>query len=234
MDTAMLTEVILHGSLAEEFGNVFKIEIANAAEAIRNLCANFPNFKKRIRQGNWQLIREGKNVAFDLDEKTLALGIGGGKLHIVPALQGAGSNGGTAKIIIGVALIAASILIPGMAGFAISEGFGMMVGSTAISYGALGLAGLGLALGGLSMMIAPGLSHDAANKGSTQVGGGIGAVQEGDGVQLVFGRMMVTPRPVATQIVTAQVDVGNNNFQYSGSLSPTYIGNNGDFINHYN
>lgn len=234
-----MNEVILHGEMAERFGNVFKLEVENASEALRCLNANFPGeFMSMVRRGNWYLVRELPDGQFALDENTLFLGMQGSRLHLIPALEGAGDNGGGVKMVIGITLIAASLLIPGM------QGFGLAAMSAAwsttmfagITYGALGLVGLSIALGGLAMVLSPGLGHDdgTKNDSSSLVGGGIGTVQEGDGVPIVFGHMMVTPKPITSQIITAQIDVGNNNYQYHGNPDPTYQGNSGDYQNLYN
>jgi predicted phage tail protein len=229
-----MNEVVLHGSLAEEFGGPYMIDASSTIDAIRCLNGNFPEFKRRIRDGSWIVKRVFKGHVIDCDTDMLTFEMANAPIHIYPAVGGSGGHGGgMEKIILGVVLIGASLLIPGIGAFgAASMGspvFGLTIGGHALmTYGTLGLLGVGLALGGLSMMISPGPSHNH----DSSIGAAPQVSKEGDAVPLVFGRFMANGGVVASQSITNEVQVGDSNYQWSeqGGTNPVYVaGNTSDY-----
>lgn len=140
-----MIELHLHGSLKARFGGPFSLAVRDAAEALRALCAQLEGFRHALADGEWQVVRGNEETGTALDEHSLTLSLGKAEeLHFLPALQGAGSNG-VGKALGGAALIGASFLVPGAGVF----------GAGIITQGAVAGLGVSLALGGVSMMLAP-------------------------------------------------------------------------------
>lgn len=213
-----MNEVILHGFLAEKYGKEFRLNIRTAAEAVRCLAANFKGFARDIRTGQWLVFRELRDSTFALDVDTINLGMDGSRIHIMPSVAGLGSDAGPVKVILGVALIGAALLIPGMQAVAIGA---FIKGGIAITYGAIALtSGLALTLGGLAMLISPGVSNAQDGKiDSSFLINNPGISPQGKAMPLVFGEWMATPLPVAAQLVRNQLMVGSGNYDFSSDAA---------------
>jgi predicted phage tail protein len=100
-----MTTIILHGILAKEFGETFRMKISRAKEALDAINCNRENFIKRIQD----LSMEGLNYAFIVDGKKLTdldeLNINKEptEVHLVPLIVGSG----------GAALIGAIFAVAG-------------------------------------------------------------------------------------------------------------------------
>ena len=135
----------LHGSLKARFGGPFSLAVRDTAEAVRALCAQLAGFRDALEQGEWQVVRGSAQNGTALDAQGLALSLGNAEsLHLMPAIEGAGSDG-VGKALAGAALIGASFMV-GPAG---------VFGAGIITKGAVAGLGVSLALGGVSMMLAP-------------------------------------------------------------------------------
>lgn len=140
-----MIECHLHGSLKARFGGPFSLAVRDTAEAVRALCAQLTGFRDALTQGQWQVVRGNVETGTALDEQALGLALGhADALHLMPAIEGAGSDG-VGKVLAGAALIGASFLVPGAGAF----------GAGIITQGAVAGLGVSLALGGVSMMLAP-------------------------------------------------------------------------------
>jgi predicted phage tail protein len=141
----MLREIRVYGRLAKFLGRrVFKAEVANAAEAVRFLLANFPAIEQHMADQHYKVIVGG----YQLNKDELHDPAGQQEIKIVPVLAGAGGNaGGIGQIIAGVALIAASIFIPGSTVL-----LGVTFGKISLS---VGLLGASLVLGGVAQLLTP-------------------------------------------------------------------------------
>jgi predicted phage tail protein len=141
----MLREIRVYGRLAKFLGRrVFKAEVANAAEAVRFLLANFPAIERHMADQHYKVIVGG----YQLNKDELHDPAGQQEIKIVPVLAGAGGNaGGIGQIIAGVALIAASIFIPGSTVL-----LGVTFGKISLS---VGLLGASLVLGGVAQLLTP-------------------------------------------------------------------------------
>lgn len=140
----MLREIRVYGQLAKLLGRrKFMAAVDSAAEAIRFLIANFPQVERHMCEDG----RHYKVIVGDhpigLDE--LHGPAGGNAIRIIPVVGGAGGRGmAIGQIILGVALVAAAIFIPGL-------GLGL-AGSIVTKVGLLGGA---LILGGTSQLLTP-------------------------------------------------------------------------------
>jgi predicted phage tail protein len=173
----MLRTIRVYGALARFLKRkVFRAQVANAAEAVRFLLANFPQVEKHMADQYYE-VRVGS--------RALQLGKDPGELHlptgqrevisIIPVIAGAG--GGVSKILIGIGLIAAAIVLgPAVGGFlglgaglaASGAGAGIIGG---VAAGAIGAIGASLVLGGVAQLITP---TPKLNLGFSSGGGGGG------------------------------------------------------------
>ena len=152
----MVREVKLYGALAKFVGQRrFLAEINSAGEAVRMLLANFPGLEQHMADQHYKVIVD--NYESDVDEINNPASQ---RIQIVPVLGGAG--GGVGKIVAGVALVAAAILLA-PAGAAVLGIAGAGGGAATAAGFTLGIAaanlaatvGVALILGGVSQLISP-------------------------------------------------------------------------------
>ena len=138
-----LKTVKLLGAAGRKFGREFKIAVKSPAEAFRALCCLCPDLR------GWTIQQHEKGVAWRVITSNEG-GVGQDALSVetiadviifAPVVQGAGGDsGGIFQIVLGVALIAAALIIP----FA-QAGAGL----------GIGLLGGSLVLGGIAQLITP-------------------------------------------------------------------------------
>ena len=209
---AVSNTLVLHGELRHKFGEEFPLFVRDPAEAIRALSSQLPGFERAIRRGNWHVVREFPDGEFGLDLSLLHLGMAQTRIHLIPAVEGgAGDGKGEAKLVIGIAAIAASVFIPVIGGAALTAAWSTHIVG-AVTYGALGLAGIALATSGAAMMIAPQVADTstgaADQKNSFVFSGPTNPSGQGLAVPIIIGRVRVGAIPVATKIVTNEFGIG--------------------------
>jgi predicted phage tail protein len=148
----MLRKIKLYGQLAKFIGRrVLEADVATAAEAVRMLVANFPGLEQHMAEQYYR-VTVG---TYDLGLDEIHDPAGQQDIKIMPVVAGAGGAGG--KIAIGVALIALSFAIPGLAFGAVLAGqIASGVGNAILVAGKIiGVIGASLALGGVSQLLTP-------------------------------------------------------------------------------
>jgi predicted phage tail protein len=210
-----MNKVKLYGQLATVYGEEFELDCFSPSDMFKALAYQLPNFLTRIRQEHYVMVRELPNGQLATTKEALFLGMSNTTVHILPLAEGASSKG-VGKMILGVGLIAASIIIPGAMTATL---FGI---AGAMSYGAVGIAlGLSLLLGGAAMLLAPTPkmgNDDTKDDNSFLFSGDVNTAAQGIAVPLTYGRDRVKPIPIATQIVTNQMTIGGGGFAGSGIL----------------
>ena len=156
--------VKVYGALKERLGGqgTFELDVFNAAEAIKALCANFPGLDKwLVNSGNdgivYKVLLGETEVGEDNLENLFLPWSAKETFHITPVLAG---SGGFGRFLIGAAMVGLVIATGGIgaAGFAGSSlgtigTFGIGAG---ISIGKMvGYMGIALMLGGVSEMLTP-------------------------------------------------------------------------------
>jgi predicted phage tail protein len=147
----MLRKIKLYGQLAKFVGRrVLEADVATAAEAVRMLVANFPGLEQHMAEQYYR-VTVG---TYDLGLDEIHDPAGQQDIKIAPVVAGAGAG---AKIAIGVALIALSFAIPGLAFGAVLAGqISSGVGNLILIGGQIaGAIGVSLALGGVSQLLTP-------------------------------------------------------------------------------
>jgi predicted phage tail protein len=134
----MLRTIRIYGRLAKFLKRrKFEAEVSTAAEAVRFLLVNFPHLEKHMADQHYKVTVGEYNLTLD----ELHDPAGTQDIKIVPVVSGAGSQGlGIGQILLGVALIAVSLLVPAAA----------VGGMTA-----LGIIGGALVLGGVATLLTP-------------------------------------------------------------------------------
>lgn len=232
----MLRQIKLYGNLAERYGSEFNLAVETPAEAIRALCVQLRGFEQDVRAGEFVCVRGDYDAGVECDEPLLVLRLGSIKqFHIIPAAVGRKS--GVGKILIGLALIAATVFTAGAAlgaygAFVSTSGF---LGALSTGLGGFGLygaaAGALLVLGGVSQMIAP--TPSGAGSGSTVdqkpgylFNGATNTSQQGGACPLVFGRIIAGSVVVSAGVVSERVGAAGTDYSpSSGNLTYTNMDN---------
>jgi len=167
----MLRRIKLYGSLAKFVGKrVLYAEVDSAAEAVRYLIANWPQVRAHMSNRHYRVRIGGEYIKPQTHE--LHVLAGSETISFIPVVVGAGSKGiSIATIVIGVALVVASIVIPGSAII-----FGAVMGEISL---AVGVIGGGLILTGTASLLTstpsvPGSVGSIAGGAGTGAGDGSG------------------------------------------------------------
>ena len=195
----MLQKIRVYGRLAKFLGRrVFHADVANAAEAVRFLLANFPQMEKHMADQHYRV----SVGSYDLSEDELHDPAGQQQIKIVPVLAGAGTVG---RIIAGVALIAlASIVTFGTLGGFVAAG---VLNSVVFGVGA------SLVLGGVAQLLTPvpkipqgaASNTDQDPRKSYSFSGIQQTSRQGTPVPLVYGETLVGSVVISAGIDTVQV-----------------------------
>lgn len=207
----MLRKVRLYGELAKVVGRrVLEAELSSAAEAVRMLIANFPQLERHMADRHYKvLVGDG---ALTLDD--LHYPVGQEEIKIVPVIVGAGGNIG--RILVGAALIGASLAFPGGGLFG-SSVFGFLGGPVA-SAGilttvgtAMSAIGASLVLSGVAGIISPvpkvpqGPDTQQDPRKSFSFSGIQNTSRGGTPVPIVYGKTLTGSVVVSAGIDTEQV-----------------------------
>lgn len=214
----MLRTIRIYGALARFLKRkVFRAQVANAAEAVRFLLANFPQVEKHMADQYYEVRVGSRALQLGNDPSELHLPTGQREvISIIPVIAGAG--GGTGKILAGIGLIAAAILIaPAGAGF-LGLGAGFVAGATAAAVSTVvGTIGVSLALGGVAQLLTPTprlKSGGSASEGdytdpkrSYSFSGVQNVSRQGVPVPVVYGEVIVGSIVVSAGTSTEKVTV---------------------------
>lgn len=194
----------LYGHLGKKFGKLHKYDVRTPAEAIRALCANFPDFKQHMLQHS----SPGYNVISGTEDCVETYE----KLHypvtntikIIPIIAGAGGSWG--NIILGAALIAVAWWNPMGWGVIANSSAGLLAGELAIS--AMTYVGAALILTGVSQLLfsPPKISTAAEveQNASAYFNGPQNVSVQGNPVPLIYGRLLVGSQIVSAELIASK------------------------------
>ncbi|MGY3575276.1 hypothetical protein [Bradyrhizobium sp. USDA 4504] len=190
----MIRTIHLHGRLGKQFGKTHRFDVATAGEALRALNCAFPGeFVKALQTGSFKLVRGDKHSGqhFTDMEFVNKLKLGAADLHLIPAARGAANGKGAAKTIIGVALIGGAIFLSGGTLAApLANMSAAAIPGIGVTWGNIAMVGLGLTLAGVSTLLSrPTESTEQSQSYNLNGPGNVG--QQGDPIQLIYGRTMV-------------------------------------------
>ncbi len=187
-----LARICLHGDL-QRFGRRIDLRVKTGAEAIRALATQLPAFRQKLNEGWYQVRISGR----DAGENELSARLNeplanGAVIHIVPRLAGA-KSGGIFQAVLGAALIATAIWMPGLSIVASNLMFSL---------------GAGMVLGGVAQMLAPKaktpkVSATDNGKQNTYFSSLDNMVAQGNVLPVLYGEMRVGSRVASQEISTA-------------------------------
>jgi predicted phage tail protein len=190
----MLRKIKLYGALAKFIGQrVLEADVATAAEAVRFLLANWPELEAHMNDQHYR-VSVGK---YDLDLEELHHPAGAAPISFVPVVSGAGAVG---RIIAGVALVAFSLLLPGV---------GAVIGGALMTK--IGLLGGALILTGIAQLLTPtptvpqGADTQDDPRKSYSFSGIQNVSRAGVPVPIVYGETVVGSVVISAGIDTVQV-----------------------------
>ena len=191
-----MREIRVYGKLAKFLKRrVFRAEVANAAEAVRFLMANFPQIERHMADQHYR-VSLGQH---ELGLEEIHYPAGQQVIKIAPVITGAGDVG---KILLGAALIALSFVTFGAGAFA---GVG-----TAGAWGSSFLFGVGasLLLGGVAGLLTPvptqptGPSSNSDPRKSYSFSSIQNTSRSGTPVPVVYGETIV-----GSVVISAGIDI---------------------------
>jgi predicted phage tail protein len=206
----MLRKIKLYGKLAKFIGHrVLEADVATAAEAVRFLLANWPELEAHMSDQHYRV----SIGTYDLLAEELHDPAGAAPISFVPVVVGAG--GGFGKVLIGIALIAASFLLPGAGAFGTFSIFGQAAVAGGFATGiatALSLVGASLILGGVAQLLtptpklSPGQGQGADSEGDPRKSYSFSGIQNvsraGVPVPVVYGETLV-----GSVVISAGIDI---------------------------
>lgn len=196
----MLRKIKVYGSLAKFLKRrVFQADVANPAEAIRFLLANYPALRSHMSDQHYKVVVSNNALDIGDQPEQLHYPIGAEEeIKVVPVMAGAGGEVG--QILAGVALVAAAIFIPGL-------GLGL-AGATVTQIGLLGGA---LILGGIAQLLTPtpqldvGIDSAQDPRKSFSFSGIQNVSRQGIPVPIVYGETIVGSVVISAAILTQDV-----------------------------
>ena len=196
--------VKVYGALRKRLGQCrFEFDVATPAQAIKALCVNFPGLDKWLidseKDGVGYRVAVSKEKVTEENVAPLLMPFSDKEVFsITPVVAGAGR--GTGAIILGAALIAVAIAVPG-AGLAGTSLFASVGGAATFGAGlaaAAGTLGVGLVLTGIAQAISPqpelsGLEDgpEAARLESFSISNVVNTSRQGLPVPIAYGRVFV-------------------------------------------
>jgi predicted phage tail protein len=187
----MLRKIKLYGKLAKFIGHrVLEADVATAAEAVRFLLANWPELESHMNDQHYRV----SIGTYDIDLEELHHPAGAAPISFVPVVGGAGAVG---RIIIGIALVAFSLLLPGV---------GAVIGGALMTK--IGLLGGALILTGIAQLLTPtpSVSQGADSEGDPRKSYSFSGVQNtsraGVPVPVVYGETLV-----GSVVISAGIDI---------------------------
>ena len=182
--------VRLYGKLGAKFGRVYKLAVASPAEAVQALKAQLEGFEAFLVQskdmGLGYAVFAGKR---NLSKDELTYPVGDDDIRIAPVILGSKSSGWL-NIILGIALIAVSVMMMGAdGGFFATQG-GIMIAGAVMS------AGVAMAVNGVVQLLMqqPKMNRPkerAEDTPSYGFSGVVNTMAQGHPVPLLYGRMIV-------------------------------------------
>lgn len=189
-----MATICLYGNISQ-FGNRFKLDVRDTAEAIRLLTSQLPKLKAMLKNGYYRLRVDkqetngdslNQNLSYCLHENSV--------VHIVPVVQGA-KEGGLFGIVLGAVMVGAAFFTGGTS---IAAWGAMQTG--------LAMAGGAMMLSGAAMMLTP-LPKVSEQKTqeqskSTSFSSLDNMIPQGRPVPLIYGEIMIGSLVVAQQLET--------------------------------
>ena len=186
------TVIKLSGSMAQRFGRTHRRALTSASEVFRALSNTIAGFDAYLREArakglDFVIFRDRRNIGHEEFE---LLGPGD-ELRIIPVIRGS-KRAGVFQALLGTALVAAAIWMPGVSIAASNLMFSV---------------GAAMAVGGVVQMLSPQVSglrmrQDPDNKPSYAFGGPVNTTASGNPVPLLYGQREIGGAIISAGIYT--------------------------------
>lgn len=184
------TVIKLSGSMAQRFGRTHRRALTSASEVFRALSNTIDGFDAYLREArakglDFVIFRDRRNIGHEEFE----LPGPGDELRIIPVIRG-NKRAGVFRALLGTALVAAAIWMPGVS-----------IAASDIMFP----VGAAMAVGGVVQMLSPQVSglrmrQEPDNKPSYAFGGPVNTTASGNPVPLLYGQ-----REIGGAIISAGV-----------------------------
>ncbi|EBP4586279.1 tail assembly protein [Salmonella enterica] len=199
-----VAKICLYGDL-QRFGRRINLNINTAAEGIRALAMQIPEFRQRMNKGWYQIRIAGEDVSEENVNARLHESLPeGAVVHVVPRMAGA-KNGGVFQVVLGAVAIAASFFTAGasMAAWGAALGAGALTSSTSILFS----LGVSMMLGGVAQMLAPkpdtpSMSQTDNGKQNTYFSSLDNMAAQGNPMPVLYGEMQIGSRVISQMMST--------------------------------
>ncbi|WP_072134527.1 tail assembly protein [Escherichia coli] len=185
----------LYGDL-QRFGRRFRLQVKDAAEAIRALSVQLPGFRQMLSSGWYQLRIAGRDTSEQVLHARLHESLRDGDvIHLVPRTEGA-KSGGVFQVVAGAVLtVAGAVISYFSAGTLSAFGAGMMK------------FGVAMMIGGVAQMLAPKPKtpeYNSADNGkqNTYFSSLDNMIAQGNPMPVPYGEMLVGSRRISQDIST--------------------------------
>ena len=203
----MLRTIKVYGPMATFLKRrVFKADVANPAEAVRFLIANFPALERHMADQYYKVQVSDRALELGSAPDELHLPIGQQEtISIIPVMAGAGTTG---RIIAGVLLVAVAIAFPLIGATAAQIAAGMTISAVSAN---IALLGVGLIIGGVAQLLTPtpkvpqGADKQDDPRKSYSFSGIQNTSRQGTPVPIVYGETLVGSVVISAGIDTVQV-----------------------------
>ena len=212
--------VKVYGALRKRLGQCrFEFDVATPAQAIKALCVNFPGLDKWLvdseKDGVGYRVAVSKEKVTEENVAPLLMPFSEREVFsITPVVAGAGR--GVGSILLGAALIAVSLAVPG-AGVAGTSFLASAGGAATFGAGlaaAAGSLGVALVLSGVAQVISPqpqlsdlDAGRDAAKLESFSISNVVNTSRQGLPVPIAYGRVFVGSAVLSSGLDVDQVQV---------------------------
>ena len=203
----MLRTIKVYGPMATFLKRrVFKADVANPAEAVRFLIANFPALERHMADQYYKVQVSDRALELGSAPDELHLPIGQQEtISIIPVMAGAGTTG---RIIAGVLIVAVAIAFPLIGATAAQIAAGMTISAVSAN---IALLGVGLIISGVAQLLTPtpkvpqGADKQDDPRKSYSFSGIQNTSRQGTPVPIVYGETLVGSVVISAGIDTVQV-----------------------------
>lgn len=179
-----MIKVFLLGELGKLFGEEWELFVRTPIEAIRAIHAQVEGFANHLNSTqSYELIVDDLGSDFRLDSHVRE------SVTITPVIAGAG--GTTGRILMGAALLGASLIFPGA-----------ILG---VSSATIGLFGASMIFGGIIELLSD--QKDGSQESFLFDASGVSRAQQGSPVPILFGERLINPIPISVRVDNENIAV---------------------------
>lgn len=212
----MVRDIYLHGAVGRQFGHHFRLDVISPAEAWRALFVLRPKLRAYVRDRLWRIVVGPPSLDNAIEPEMVGMNMGNQPMHVVPITNPRG--GSTGKIIVGVVLVGAAIILSGgtlAAPLAGMSGVAFSVAGAGITFGNIAMLGVSMILVGVAGMLAQSPVQEKGGEAQARPGdapsylfnGVKNNSQQGGPVPLVYGEHLTGSIVINGSIATEDIPV---------------------------